>query len=74
MDFILLSKYTSYTDRTVDFKSFPLVFWLVKKEEEDDSGTGYEDGQYPFNRAVLGHIKNNKTTHFRSSRLITTTG
>ena len=27
-----------------------------KKEEEDNSGTGYEDGQYPFvlyNRAAL---------------------
>ena len=31
---------------------------MVKKEEEDNPGTGYEDGQYPFvlyNRAVLPH-------------------
>ena len=39
---------------------FKNVF-VVKKErgeEEDNSGTGYEDGQYPFvlhNRAVLRH-------------------
>ena len=39
-----------------------------KKEEEDNSGTGYEDGQYCFvlyNRAVLRHKKNNEITHFR---------
>ena len=43
---------------------------VVKKEkvEEDNSGTGYEDGQCPFvlhNHAVLRHKTNDKTTHFR---------
>ena len=35
-----------------------------KKEQEDNSGNGYDGGQYPFvlfNRAVLRH----KTTQFR---------
>ena len=47
---------------------------MVKKEE-DNSGTGYEDGQYPFffyNHVVLQHNTNNKITHFSSSRSITT--
>ena len=38
------------------------------KEEENNSGTGYEDGQYPFvllNRAVLRHKANDETTQFR---------
>ena len=41
---------------------------MVKKEEEDNSGTGYEDGQYPFilyNRTALRHKTNNEITHFR---------
>ena len=41
---------------------------MVKKEVEDNSGTGYEDGQYPFflyNHAVLGHRTNDEITHFR---------
>ena len=40
---------------------------MVKKWE-DKSGTGYEDGQYPFilyNSAVLRHETNDETTHFR---------
>ena len=35
---------------------------VKKKKEEDNSGTGYEDGQYPlvlYNRAVLPLFKNN---------------
>ena len=39
-----------------------------EKEEEDNSGTGYEDGQYPFvlyNRAVLRHKTYDEITHFR---------
>ena len=35
--------------------------------KEDCSGTGYEDGQYPFvlyNCAVLRRKTNNETTHF----------
>ena len=35
---------------------------------EDNSGTGYEDGQYPsvlYNRTVLWHKTNDETTHFR---------
>ena len=41
---------------------------MVMKEEEDNSGTGYEEGQYPFllnNRAVLRHKANDEITHFR---------
>ena len=41
---------------------------MVKKEEEDNSGTRYEDKQYPFvlySHAVLRHKTNNKITHFR---------
>ena len=43
---------------------------MVKKKEkkEDNSRTGYEDGQYPFvlyNRAVLRHETNDEITHFR---------
>ena len=41
---------------------------MVKKKEEDYSGTGYEDGQYPlflYNRAVLRHEANGEITHFR---------
>ena len=40
---------------------------MVKKEEEDNSGTGYEDGQYPlvlYNRAVLPLFKNNNDVNF----------
>ena len=38
-----------------------------QEEEGDNSGTGYEDGQYSFvlyNRWVLRHETNDKTTHF----------
>ena len=38
---------------------------MVKKEEENNSGTEYEDGQYPFvlyNRLVLRHKINDKIT------------
>ena len=41
-----------------------------KKEEEDYSGTGYEDGQYPFvryNRVVLRHNTNEEITRFVTS-------
>ena len=37
------------------------------KEKEDNSGTGYEDGQFPFvfyNHVVLRHKKNDKITLF----------
>ena len=40
---------------------------MVKKEKEDNSGTGYKDGQYPlvlYNRVVLRHKTNDETTHF----------
>ena len=39
---------------------------MVKKE--DNSGTGYEDRQYPFdlyNRAILRHKTNDEIAHFR---------
>ena len=39
-----------------------------EKEKEDNSGTGYEDGQYPFvlyNRAVLRHETDDEITNFR---------
>ena len=40
---------------------------MVKKEE-DNSATGYEDGQYLFvlyNQAFLQHKTNDEITHFR---------
>ena len=46
--------------------SYPKL--CVVKEEEDNSGTGYEDGQYPlvlYNRVVLRHKTNDEITHFR---------
>ena len=46
------------------FKCVPIPSYAwSRKEKEDNSGTGYEDGQYPFvlyNCAVLRH-----KTHFR---------
>ena len=36
---------------------------VKKKEEEDYSGTGYEDGQYPI--CSLRGFSNDKITHFR---------
>ena len=41
---------------------------MVKKKEENNSGAGYEDGQYPlvlYNRAVLRHEMNDEITLFR---------
>ena len=41
---------------------------MVKTKEEGNSGTGYEDGHYPFvlyNRAVLRNESNDEITHFR---------
>ena len=41
---------------------------VVKKKEENNSGAGYEDGQYPlvlYNRAVLRHEMNDEITLFR---------
>ena len=43
----------------------------MRSQEEgggENSGTGYEDGQYPFvlyNRAVLRRETNDEITHFR---------
>ena len=47
--------------------SYPVLCMVKKKEEENYSGTGYEDGQYSFvfyNHAVLRHKTNNEITHF----------